>query len=111
MALAQQRVVLARQTVDERRKQIHALTANRDVKDVTIFAISLARGELFEAESKLIEHVVRLKVAEVNLTQTKGMLTVECGFEPVLCLEGRCDGACVACQCQASCSKKSSSCD
>jgi len=107
VALAQQRVVLARQTVDERRQHVHDLTSNRDVKNIDIFTVSLARGELFEAESKLLEHAVRLKVAEVSLKQAKGMLASECGFEPVLCLEGCCDGVCVGCKDQCSCERSS----
>jgi len=94
ITLQQQRIVLAREAVGQRRWRLHELTVKRDVNDVAIFELSKARGRLFEAESELIQQVVQLKIARVRLRKAQGQLAKECGFNPTLCLEGTCHGAC-----------------
>ena len=83
------------------RERVRELTETREVGDVAIFEISKARGDLYQAETKLIEQVVALEVAKAKLKQTQGLLSIECGFHPRLCCEGCCDGAC--CRCQKKC--------
>ena len=58
------------------------------VEDIAIFEISKARGDLYQIESKLIEQVVALEVAKVDLRKTQGLLALECGFDPKLCCDG-----------------------
>ncbi len=98
ITLQQQRVVLARSAVKQRRQRLYELTAKRDVEDVAVFELSKARGRLYEAESELIQQVVQLKIARVRLRKAQGMLVVECGLSPTLCLEGCCCGACCRCE-------------
>jgi len=95
--LHQEQVLLAKETVEELRRQLLKMTETRDVRNVPIFRISNLRGQVYEAETNLIEKIVSLKLAEVELRQAQGMLTEECGFAPELCLEGCCDGACMRC--------------
>ncbi len=106
IVLQQQRTALAQQAVEQRRSQLDELEKTRDIKNVTIFEISQARGELYQAESDLIEQVISLELAKVNLRKAKGILAKECGFDPVLCCEGCCDGACCQCQHKSSCQCK-----
>jgi len=94
IVLQKRRIVLARQAVKQRRQRLYELTAKRDVDEVAVFELSKARGRLFEAESELIQQVVQLKIAQVRLRKAKGLLAKECGFNPTLCLEGSCHGAC-----------------
>jgi len=93
--VAQQgRILLAREAVQQRRERLRELTAKRDVDDVAVFKLSQARGQLFEAESELIQQVAQLEIARVRLREAQGLLAKECGFQPKLCLEGCCHGAC-----------------
>ncbi|MEM8947033.1 MAG: TolC family protein [Planctomycetota bacterium] len=107
IGLQQQRVVAAQALVDRLEARKRELEETRDINDVTVFEISNARAQIFEAESKLIEQVVQLKIADAALREAQGMLAVECGFCPQLCCEGCCDGACVRCKqcCGKGCSK------
>jgi hypothetical protein len=98
VALQQQRVALARQAVDDRRTNLWELDAKRDVSDVAVFELSQARARVFEAESNLIEQVAALKIALVRLRRTQAELAAECDFQPKLCCEGCCNGACTRCQ-------------
>ena len=98
IALQQHRVVIAQQTVFDLRDRLDELTKTRDVDDVAVFQLSTVRLELDQAESALIEQVVTLKIAEVELKQAQGVLASECGFVPKLCLEGCCNGACLRCE-------------
>ena len=98
VVLQQQRVALARKAVQERRDELYATTATRDVDDTAVFEISQIRGRLYDAESKLIEQVASLKIAEAGLKKSQAALAAECGFCPKLCCEGECDGACMRCQ-------------
>jgi hypothetical protein len=98
VVLQQQRVALARKSVEDRRAELHATTAKRDVDDTAVFEISQIRGRLYDAESKLIEQVAALKIAETGLKKSQAALAAECGFSPKLCCEGECDGACMRCQ-------------
>ncbi len=98
IGLQQHRVVIAQQTLLDFRDRLIELTKTRDVEDVAIFQISGLRVEIDEAELKLIEQVVGLKLAQVELKKAQGMLANECGFLPKLCLEECCNGACMRCQ-------------
>lgn len=97
IALQQQRAANTQETVERLRHRVEELTKSRQVKDVAIFEISKARSDLYQLESKLIEQVVALEVSKVNLRKAQGMLALECGFDPKLCCEGCCDGACCRC--------------
>ena len=88
IVLQQQRAANTQQTVEKLRGRVEELTKTRDVEDVAIFEISKARGDLYQVESKLIEQVVALEVAKVDLRKTQGTLALECGFDPKLCCEG-----------------------
>ena len=92
--LQQQRAANAQQAVEHLRARVEELTKTRDVKNVAIFDISKVRGDLYEAEVDLIDQVVALEMAKVELRRAQGELARECGFEPRLCCEGCCDGAC-----------------
>ena len=98
IGLQQNRIVLAQETVLELRKRLAELEKTRDTDDVPVFKISTARTDLDQAEANLIEQVVALKLAQVELKKSQGMLANECGFMPQLCLEGCCDGACMRCE-------------
>jgi hypothetical protein len=98
VVMQQHRVALARTSVAARRSNFESMTARRDTDDIQIFEISGARGRVFDAESDLIEQVAALKIAMVRLRQAQAALAAECGFEPKMCCEGRCDGACMRCQ-------------
>jgi hypothetical protein len=97
VALQQQRVIHARQTVEDRRTGLYSLTAQRDVNDTPVFEVSRARMRLYDAESDLIEQVASLKVSQSRLTKAQAMLAAQCGFEPKLCCEGNCTGECQRC--------------
>ncbi|MCA9262000.1 MAG: TolC family protein [Planctomycetales bacterium] len=98
IALQKQRVELARRGVEGRRNRLGELEEKRDVDDIPVFEISQARGALYEAESQLIECIVALRLAEVELRKTQGLIAIDCGFRPRLCSEGCCTGACMRCQ-------------
>jgi hypothetical protein len=98
IVLQQQRAANTQQTVEKLRSRVEELTKIRGVEDISIFEISKARGDLYKVESKLIEQVVALEVAKVDLRKTQGLLALECGFDPKLCCEGCCDGACCSCR-------------
>jgi len=85
--LQRQRVVVAQQNVQELRSRLDELQKTRDVNEVSIFEISNLRGRLYEGESNLVTQMVSLKLAEVSLRKSQGMLALECGFEPNLCCE------------------------
>lgn len=102
--LAQQhRLLLARDAVKARRARLYELTSKRDVDNVQIFEISRMRSRLYEAESNLVDQSVGLKTALVRLKQAEALLAAECGFNPKLCCEGCCDGACTHCQTRTCC--------
>ncbi len=110
IALQQQRVANSQSTVDKLRSREQELTDKRNVENVAVFEIAKARGDLYRAEIDLIEHVVALKMARVELKRAQGVLAMECGFIPQLCCEdGCCDGDCCQCstksRCTASCNK------
>ncbi len=98
IGLQQHRIVIAQQTLLDLRDRLDQLIKTRDVEDVAIFQISALRIEIDQAESALIEQVVGLKLAQVELKKAQGLLSTECGFEPQLCLEGCCNGACMRCE-------------
>ncbi len=97
IALQQQRVVAAQSLVEQDQKRLKELEDTRDIDDISIFEISKARARLYESQSKQIDKVVQLQIAQVTLRKAQGMLAVECGFSPKLCCEGCCDGACCRC--------------
>lgn len=99
IVLQQQRAANAQQAVEHLRARVEELTKTRDVENVAIFEISKARGDLYEAEVDLIDQVVALELAKVDLRRAQGELARECGFEPHLCREGCCEGACCKCSC------------
>lgn len=90
----QQRVRLAQAGVKERRTDLDRLQKRRDVDDVAVFEISLARGRLFTAEAELIQQIGELKVAEAAIREAQGLLAYECGFSPTVCNEFCCTGNC-----------------
>jgi hypothetical protein len=96
--MQQQRVVMAREAVQERRDYLYELTAKRDAEDTAVFEISQARGRLYTAESDLIDRVSNLKIAQARLKRAQSALAAECGFKPCLCCEGSCTGVCTQCQ-------------
>jgi hypothetical protein len=98
VTMQQQRIVLARKSVQQRRQRLLELQAKRDVEEVPVFEISQARGAVYEAESHLIEQVAALKIARVHLRMAQGRIVYDCGYPPQLCSEGCCDGACTKCQ-------------
>lgn len=98
IGLQQNRIVLAQETVLDLRKRLEELEKTRDTDEVPMFKISTARTDLDQAEANLIEQVVGLKLAQVELKKAQGVLANECGFHPQLCLEGCCDGACMRCE-------------
>lgn len=115
IGLQQQRVVAAQQLLVDLEAQVSKLEETRDIDNVSVFEISAARAKVFDAQSKLMDQVVQLKIAKVSLREAQGLLAVECGFCPTLCYEGCCDGACVRCKatgcskqscCQKTCSKQ-----
>ena len=111
ISLQQQRVANTQATVDNLRSHEQELTEKRIVDNIPVFAISKARGDLCKAEIDLIDHVVALKVAQVELKRTQGVLAIECGFVPRLCCEGCCDGACCQCLKQRGCSASCNRCN
>ncbi|QEG35174.1 hypothetical protein [Bythopirellula goksoeyrii] len=122
IGLQQHRVVIAQQTLLDLRDKLSALNKTRDMDDVTVFHISSLRVEIDEAESQLIEQVIALKLAQVELKKAKGELANECGYVPRLCLDGCCNGACMRCEgglgmgcqngnCHRGLSKKSCQCE
>jgi hypothetical protein len=99
VVLQQQRIALARQALADRRAHLHGMTAKRDANDVAVFEISQVRGRVYDAESDLIQQVVSLRLAEVQLRSAQAALAAECGFAPKLCCEdGCCNGACMQCR-------------
>jgi len=98
VAMQQHRVAGAREAVAGRRAGLHELTAKRDIDDVPVFEISRARTRLYTAESDLIVQVSQLKIAQVHVSKAEARLAAQCGFEPRLCCEGDCTGACTRCQ-------------
>lgn len=111
VVLQQNRVVLARSAVDQRRKRLYELSAKRDADDVSVFELSRAKSRMFEAESSLIDQSVSLKIAEVRLKRAEARLASECGFEPKLCWDGCCDGACTHCQAPTCCREDDCPCE
>ncbi|MEM9657396.1 MAG: TolC family protein [Planctomycetota bacterium] len=97
ITLQQQRVVLAREAVAQRRERLYELRAKVGVEEATVFDVSQAAGRLYEAESTLIQQVTALKIAEVRLRRSTGALALECGFTPILCTPGCCNGPCMRC--------------
>lgn len=95
VAVQQDRVRLAKDAVDGRRRELERLNALRKVEDISIFEISAARGRVFDAEASLVEKVIELKVAEVALKEVQGLLAVECGYDVTICGEHCCTGCCV----------------
>lgn len=98
IALQQSRIVLAQETVLDQRRRVAELEKTRDADDVSVFEISTARTDLDQAEANLIEQVIALKLAQVELKKAQGLLATECGFVPQLCLDSCCNGACMRCE-------------
>lgn len=98
VTLQQHRVAVARLAVEDRRAGLYEITAKRDVDDVPVFEVSRARTRLYAAESDLIVQVSQLKIAQVHVSKAEARLAAQCGFEPRLCCEGECNGACMRCQ-------------
>lgn len=105
IGLQQQRVVAAKKLVEQLEARLRQLEETRDIEDVSVFEISNARANIYNAQAKLIEQVVQLNIARVSLREAQGMLAVECGFNPQLCCEGCCDGPCLQCN-KTNCSGK-----
>jgi hypothetical protein len=103
VVLQQQRVMLARDAVQQRRANVQGMQERRDSEDIQIFEISVARGRLFDAEADLVQQVASLKIALVHLRRAQASLAAECGFTPKLCCEGKCDGHCMHCQARTCC--------
>jgi hypothetical protein len=95
VVLQQQRVMLARDAVQQRRANVQGMQDRRDAEDIQVFEISTARGRLFDAEADLVQQVTGLKVALVHLRRAQAALAAECGFSPKLCCEEKCDGHCM----------------
>ena len=107
--LHQQRVVSSLANLAQLQDHLHELKETRDINGVSIFEISRAKAQVYDAQVKMIEQVVQLNLAQVSLRKAQGMLTVECGCCPKLCCEGCCDGACCRCE-KKTCSKPRCSC-
>jgi hypothetical protein len=95
VVLQQQRVMLARDAVQQRRANVQGMQDRRDAEDIQVFEISTARGRLFDAEADLVQQVAALKIALVHLRRAQAALAAECGFSPKLCCEGKCNGHCM----------------
>jgi hypothetical protein len=95
--LQQQRVASAHALVAQLQEHTRQLEETRDVEQVSVFEISRARAQAWEAQTKLIDQVVQLYIAQVKLRESQGLLAIECGHSPSLCCEGCCNGACVRC--------------
>jgi len=108
--LQQQRVVAALSNLQQLQEHLHELKKTRDIKDVSIFEVSHAKAQVYDAQVKMIEQVVQLNLAQVSLRKAQGLLTVECGCCPKLCCEGCCDGDCYRCDKKQTCSKRSGKC-
>ncbi len=105
ISLLQQRVVAAQRIVLELQEELEKQQKTRDVNYVSVFRLSRTRGRLFEAQADLIEQIVALQVARVQLREAQDMLAVECGFGPHLVCGGCCDkdgGACPTASCNTS---------
>jgi hypothetical protein len=87
-------VAHARQAVENQRKYVYELEAERDAEDVPVFRLTEARTRLYTAEAELIQQVALLKVAQTHLKRAEAALGEECGFVPQLCREGCCNGDC-----------------
>jgi hypothetical protein len=98
IGLQQNRIVLAQESVLALRERVAELEKTRDANDVPVFKISSARTDLDQAEANLIDQIVALKLAQVELKKAQGVLANECGFCPQLCLEGCCEGVCTRCE-------------
>jgi hypothetical protein len=98
IGLQQNRIVLAQETVLDLRKRLEELEKTRDTDDLPVFKISTLRTDVDRAEANLIDQIVTLKLAQVDLKKAQGVLANECGYCPQLCLEGCCDGACMRCE-------------
>ena len=110
IVLQQQRVVAAQSLVEELQTHRLSLEETRDINNVSVFEISNARARIYDAQSKLMEQVVQLHIAQMKLREAQGLLAVECGFCPKLCCEGCCNGACVRCNQATRCPHKKTSC-
>lgn len=115
IGLLQHRILAANNLVEQLEGHLHQLEETRDVSDVSVFEISNARARVYDAQVKLIDHVVGLYIAQAKLREAQGMLAVECGYIPNLCREGCCDGACIRCNkqssCKAACKPEAPSCE
>jgi predicted secreted protein len=80
-----ERIVIAQQKVDSWRARVDRLTAKRAVEDTTVFEISAAQNELYQAEIDVVHHVTQLRLARLALRQAQGLLPGECGYAPVIC--------------------------
>ncbi|MEM6798584.1 MAG: hypothetical protein AAF589_03640 [Planctomycetota bacterium] len=104
VVVQQDRVRLAKLTVDARRERLAQLEKIRETEDISVFEISVARGRLFEAESSLVSKVVELKVARVGLREVQGLLAIDCGYRAMICGEHCCTGQC-GCQHGSACGR------
>lgn len=98
ITLQQSRIVLAQETVLDLRARIEELEKTQDTDNASIFTISRVRIDLDQAEADLVEQLITVKIAQVELKKAQGMLATECGYAPQLCLEDCCDGACTRCE-------------
>src|SRR5690606_36473906 len=98
ITLQHSRIVLAQETVLDLRTRIKELEKTQDTDNASIFTISRVRIDLDQAEADLVEQLITVKIAQVELKKAQGMLATECGYAPQLCLEDCCDGACTRCE-------------
>jgi hypothetical protein len=104
IGLQQQRVVAGQALVETLQKRLQTLQKTRDTNNISIFDISHTRGQVYESQSKQIEKVVQLRIAQVSLRRVQGQLAVECGFSPKLCCESVCSKD-VCCKSKQACNK------
>ncbi len=90
IGLQQQRVLAAQALVEQLQRHLQELQKTRDTEGISIFEISNANAQVYEAQAKRIEKVVQLQISHVNLRKAQGMLAVECGYSPRCFCEDRC---------------------
>ena len=77
IGLLQQRIVVAQDAVIELQDELAELEKKRDVNDVTVFELSNLRGQLYEAQSRLVESSSRYAydgMRHVSKALLRGML-------------------------------------
>ena len=73
-------IALSVQKINSLRSRRKDLQKMRGADLVTPFEISAVSLEILQAESMLLENVIKWKIALVKLRQTQGILPLECGF-------------------------------